>query len=170
MTNPKEQLAELSIDTLSGIKLDKAALKEADFMNVLVFYRGLHCPICKTYLEELNEFVEDFHEEGINVTAISMDSEARARKSRQDWKIDNLEIGYGMSEEKARELGLYISNSVKESEPESFSEPAVFVVKPDRTVYSVSIQSMPFARPEIEAMLKGLKFIKEKEYPARGAA
>jgi hypothetical protein len=55
-------------------------------------------------------------------------------------------------------------------EPEHFIEPALFRVKPDSTLYSASIQSMPFARPEFDALLKGIKYILKKDYPARGEA
>lgn len=38
--------------------------------DMLVFYRGLHCPICIVYLSELNRLLPEFTERGVNVLAI----------------------------------------------------------------------------------------------------
>ena len=55
-------------------------------------------------------------------------------------------------------------------EPEKFSEPGLFLVKPDGTLYAAFIQTMPFARPPLDQLLGAIDFIKEKDYPARGEA
>jgi hypothetical protein len=78
-------------------------------------------------------------------------------------------VGYNFSTEEARTLGLYISKGIKE-EPDTFIEPGLFLIKPDQTLYAVSLQSMPFARPEFDAILKAIDFVVEKDYPARGEA
>lgn len=48
------------------------------------------------------------------------------------------------------------------------SEPGVFLIKPDRTVYWLSVQSMPFARPNFSEMAQALDFVIKNDYPARG--
>ena len=70
----------------------------------------------------------------------------------------------------ARELGLYISSSIKNDEPPEFAEPGLFLIRPDRTLYCASIQTMPFARPAFSDVLRAVSFVIEKDYPARGAA
>jgi hypothetical protein len=65
---------------------------------------------------------------------------------------------------------LYISHSIKESEPPLFSEPSLFLIKPDRTLFAVQISSMPLARPPLADILKAVDFVVEKNYPARGEA
>ncbi|POR52657.1 hypothetical protein CYD53_105322 [Bosea psychrotolerans] len=42
------------------------------------------------------------------------------------------------------------------------------MIKPDRTIYYLSLQSMPFVRPNFSEMLQALDFIIKHAYPARG--
>jgi len=140
-----------------------------DNFTLLLFYRGVHCPICKMQVRELQRKLGDFAERGITVVAISMDSRERAQKSVEEWGVDELLLGYKLSEELARDLDLYISSGRPGSEePSIFSEPAMLLVKPDQTLYFASIQSMPFTRPPLDELLKGIDFALEKDYPARG--
>jgi hypothetical protein len=44
----------------------------------------------------------------------------------------------------------------------------VFLIRPDRTVYYLSVQSMPFVRPAFGEMVQALDFIIKNDYPARG--
>ncbi|WP_373492105.1 peroxiredoxin-like family protein [Parasphingorhabdus sp.] len=141
-----------------------------DGFTLLLFYRGLHCPICKMQLRDLQRHLGDFARRAITVVAISMDDQERAQKSADDWGIDELMIGYGLGENLARDLGLYISTGRPGSaEPSIFSEPALMLVKPDQTLYFASIQNMPFTRPPLDQLLKGIDYAIESGYPARGA-
>jgi peroxiredoxin len=141
-----------------------------DNFTLLLFYRGAHCPICKMQLRDLHHRLSDFSKRGITVVAISMDDRERAQKSAGEWDMDELMIGYGMNEDLARDLGLYISSGRPGStEPPVFSEPALFLVKPDQTLYFASIQSMPFTRPPLDQLLQGIDYAIESHYPARGS-
>jgi len=107
--------------------------------------------------------------------AVSTDGEDRARGAKNDWELPDLTIGYGLSIEDARKMGLYISTSRGKTsigimEPEKFSEPGLYLVKPDGTLYSAFIQTTPFARPKLEEILKAIDFINANDYPARGEA
>jgi hypothetical protein len=53
-------------------------------------------------------------------------------------------------------------------EPPLFSEPAIYLVRPDGTLYFGMVQTMPFARPHFDDILKALEFVIAKTYPARG--
>ena len=53
-------------------------------------------------------------------------------------------------------------------EPALFSEPGLFLVLPDRTLYFASVQTMPFARPHFTDILAALDYVIAKNYPARG--
>ncbi|QNJ97813.1 peroxiredoxin-like family protein [Constantimarinum furrinae] len=139
-----------------------------EHFTMMIFYRGLHCPVCKKYLEALEKKLSDFKDRGVDVVAISMDTEKRAKISTEKWDIKNVPVAYSMTEAIARDWGLYISKAIKDEEPEVFSEPALFLVRPDKTLYSASIQTMPFARPQFDDLLKSIDFINEKNYPARG--
>ena len=68
-----------------------------------------------------------------------------------------------------RALGLYISEPRSPRETDRpFPEPALFVVNPQGNIQIIDISNAPFARPDLNAVLKGLKFIQEKQYPIRG--
>ncbi|MAN59446.1 MAG: alkyl hydroperoxide reductase [Flavobacteriaceae bacterium] len=164
---PKEKVPQLELDLINNTKWDLSKQSPKAF-TMLVFYRGLHCPVCKKYLETLTEKMEAFYNKGVNMVAISMDSEERAKKAGEEWDVESLPIAYGLTEEEAREWGLYISHAIKDEEPEVFSEPALFLIEPDGSLYSAAIQTMPFARPQFDDLLKSIDFVLEKEYPARG--
>ena len=86
---PKLQAPALEVKLLNG---DTWSLKKQnpDFFTMVIFYRGLHCPLCKKYLEKLNEIQGDLESKGVNVIVISMDPEVRARKSKMDWNLENV--------------------------------------------------------------------------------
>ena len=73
---------------------------------MLVFYRGLHCPICKGYLRDLDRRLEDFAKRGVEAVAVSTDTQERAERSRSEWGIEHLTIAYALSIEQARQWGL----------------------------------------------------------------
>ena len=72
-----------------------------DAFTMLVFYRGSHCPICKSYLEELATKLHDFSEIGVNVFAVSMDDEERAGKVDAEWESGDVPLVYDLSEQLA---------------------------------------------------------------------
>ncbi|MWV28024.1 peroxiredoxin-like family protein [Aurantiacibacter rhizosphaerae] len=140
-----------------------------DNFTMLVFYRGKHCPICKRYLEELGGRLSDFTNRGINVFAISMDSEERAMVSDKEWATHDLPLAHSLTEEQAREWGLYISEKREGSEePDVFSEPGLFLLRPDRSLYFAVTQNAPFTRPSLDELIKGIDIVLEKDYPTRG--
>ena len=167
MIKPNTKVPELTVNLINGTKweLQKQDPKE---YTLIVFYRGLHCPVCKKYLEDLKTKLDDFSERGVNVIAISMDTEGKAQKTGKQWDVSSLPIGFELSEDAAREWGLYISNGIKDEEPEVFSEPGLFLIKSDGNLYCSALQTMPFARPDFEELLSAIDFVKKNDYPARG--
>ena len=84
-----------------------------------------------------------------------------------------LRFGYGLSLSKAKDWGLFISTSrgatsIGIDEPMLFSEPGIFLVRPDKTLYFSAIQTMPFSRPHFQEMVGALDFVQKNDYPARG--
>jgi len=166
---PREKTPLLTFDLLNGKKWNLAEQSPENF-TMIVFYRGLHCPICSTYLKSLDNKLDKFNKMGIQAVAVSADNREQAQQSKKDWDLHNLNIGYGVSLEKAREWNLYISNGINEKEPEQFFEPGLFLVRPDQTLYAASIQTMPFARPQFSEIQGALDFVLGNNYPARGEA
>ena len=164
---PQKKAPSLSVPTTDGKTWDLSEQKPENF-TLIVFYRGLHCPICKGYLQNLNSKVEEFQKLGVFPIAISGDPEDAAKKTVDEWKLDKFPLGYDQSIDSMREWGLYISHKIKEEEPEEFGEPGLFLIKPDQTIYYAAINSMPFGRPHIQEMLDAAGFVISKDYPARG--
>jgi peroxiredoxin len=167
MLNPREKFPELELPLVGGGTFSINAL-DADQYTILVFYRGLHCPVCKKYNKELESQYQEFKKKGVDVVAISCDSRERAEKSQKEWGLDQLPVAYDLSIQQADELGLYISRSISEKEPDFFSEPGMFILDNEQNIYAAYYQSMPFARPPVDDLLKGLDYIIEKDYPPRG--
>lgn len=166
---PTKPVPDLNLDTVGGTPFRLSARKPA-FLTMIAFYRGLHCPICKPWLGDLEPRIAEFKEAGVDVIAVSCDEQERAEKTRAEWKLQNLEIAYGLDIPTARKWGLYISRSIKDGEPGEFAEPGIFLVRPDATLYSSIVSTMPFARPHFEDVLKAVQFIAQKDYPPRGEA
>jgi peroxiredoxin len=168
---PREPAPALEVQTLNG-SWSLAAQSPENF-TMVVFYRGLHCPICSKYVGELDKLAGDFAEIGVSILVLSSDERERAEKAREDWNLGNLEIGYGVTIEQARAWGLHRSagrglTSIGIEEPAEFSEPGLFIMKPDNSLYWAQVQTMPFARPHFREIIGALKFALEKDYPARG--
>jgi peroxiredoxin len=171
---PRQSVPDLAFDTLGGSRWSLAEQSPQHF-TMVVFYRGLHCPICRRYLTELNGMIGDFDKRGVATVITSTDSKERAAEATEKWGLPNLTVGYGVPIEKAREWGLYISTSrgmtsAGVEEPPLFAEPGLFLVKPDRTLYWASISTMPFARPHFPEIAQAIDFAVSKNYPARGEA
>ncbi len=141
--------------------------------TLVVFYRGFHCPLCRLQLKDLEANLPEFEKRGVAVVALSSDVEERAEKAKAEWQLPDLRIGYGLDLKVARSWGLYVSagrglTSIGVEEPAMFSEPGLFLIRPDGTVYFASVQSMPFARPHVADLLGAIDFVVAKSYPARG--
>ncbi len=172
MLMPRQKAPELIVATLDHGRFDLTSERPA-YMTLICFYRGLHCPICANYLKELERQAPVFAERGVTTVAISSDGEARARLMAEKIGANSLRIGYGLDLNDARRWGLYISmsrgkTSIGIEEPPLFSEPGVFLLKPDQSIYYLSVQSMPFVRPNFTEMVQALDFTIKNNYPARG--
>ncbi len=159
----------LKLPLIIGTEWDFADQSPGSFTQIIV-YRGLHCPVCKQYLSQVRELYDRFLEKGVETIYVSMDSEYRARRAHEEWGLDPIPMGYGLSESQAKEWGLYLSDPIQDSEKGRFAEPAVFWVRPDGRLYLAAVSNSPFARPDLEALLERVDFIRENEYPARGRA
>ena len=157
----------LSLPLAGGGTYDLAAQSPAT-ATMLIFYRGLHCPICKDYLGRVAKMADQFTENGMPIVLASMDPRDRAEEAKRDWNLGDIPIAYDMTEEKARQWGLYISSSIKESETKVFSEAGLFWILPDNTLYMAEIASAPFARPSLDILAAKVGLIKSG-YPPRGA-
>lgn len=154
-------------DAVGGGRVEPA---QGSGWRLLVVYRGKHCPICKTYLDTLQGMLDDFKAAQVAVFTVSADSrdKAETQVTACGWTFP---VGYDLSVEQMRQLGLYVSapRSAEETD-RPFSEPGVFVLNPQGQVQIVDVSNAPFARPDLKSLLKGVRFVMDKNYPIRGTA
>lgn len=172
MLIPRQPVPALQASTLKHGDFSIASHGGSQFALV-VFYRGLHCPICAKYLLELGRLQPDFEKRGVKVIALSSDDQERAQAMADKLNAPSLPIAYGVPLDVARAWGLYVSTargktSIGIEEPALFAEPGLFLVRPDGTLYYGAVQTMPFARPHFDELLGAIDFAIDKSYPARG--
>jgi len=172
MLMPRKKVPDLNVPLIGGGAFDLST-EPSEKGTVVCFYRGLHCPICATYLTEFEKRAPDFTERGVGTIAISSDDQERGGAMAEKIGAKNLRFGYGLDLTKAREWGLYISTSrgktsIGIEEPALFSEPGLFLITPEQTLYYGSTQTMPFVRPHFSELVGALDFAIPNNYPARG--
>ena len=89
--------------------------------QMLVVYRGKHCPKCTSYLNRMEEYKNPLLEIGISVAAVSADSKNQLTEHLEQLNV-TYPIAYGLTEEQMKTMGLYISEPrPKETDPVSYT-------------------------------------------------
>ena len=174
MTTPKLQAGDrfpsLVVPDAAGNPRDLSKpVGDHDWMMVVV-YRGRHCPMCTRYLNALEPLVSQLSEIGVDVAAVSGDSAEQLASHREKLEV-SFPLHHSLSLTQMKGLGLYISDprSPKETD-HPFAEPGLFVINEHGTLQVVDISNNPFVRPELETLVRGLRWIRnpENNYPIRG--
>ena len=164
---PGQPAPALDLELIIG--LDWSLAKQSpEAFTMIVFYRGLHCPICGTYLKGLRGMYDEILAKGVEVIHVSMDGKDKATQAHEDWGLDPVPMGHSLGEAQARDWGLYLSKARNEKEPDVFAEPGLFLVRPDGTLFLAETSSAPIARPDLKLLVSKIDFIREQDYPPRG--
>lgn len=156
----------LNLNLLDGGSVDVGG--ERDGYQLLVVYRGKHCPVCMNYLSQLNDLQDDFKAANTDLVVVSADptEKASATRDEQGWTFP---LAYDLSQEQMRTLGLYISQPRSDAETDRpFAEPGIFLTNPKGELQIVDISNAPWTRPELNALLRGINRLQELNYPIRG--
>ncbi|MGR3465704.1 peroxiredoxin-like family protein [Limimaricola sp.] len=165
---PDATLPEITLPRLGGGEITLGKPLEGRDWQMVVVYRGKHCPICHKYVEGLEGLLSQYHDSGIDVVLVSGDPEDKAKAFAEETGT-SAPVAYDLSVPQMLELGLYVSEPRSPQETDRpFAEPAIFVINERGTVHIADISNAPFSRPDLEGLLNGLKFIRENEYPIRG--
>lgn len=154
-----------------GGSVDLGKPRDGHDWKLVVVYRGKHCPLCTKYLQTLNEVAPALGEIGVDVVAVSADSAECAADQLAEVQPDYA-VGYDLSVEQMRALGLYISsprNGMKAERP--FAEPGLFVINDEGKVQIIDVSNVPFARPDPHKILMGVTFLRnlEEKFPVNGS-
>lgn len=143
------------------------ALTDGNWQLVFV-YRGFHCPVCRQYLTKLEGLKDQFSATKAEIVAISGDPEEKARRMVEEAKL-TFPVGYGLSVEQMRALGLYISAPRSPEETDRpFAEPGMFAVNAAGKVQLIDISNTPFNRSDLGELVETVEWIIENDYPIRG--
>lgn len=155
------------LKTLSGAEVTLGKPRE-DRWQLVVVYRGLHCPICKKYLGKLNGMKSELEDMTVDIVTVSTDPKEKAETFAEDLGLD-IEVAYGLDIDRARQLGLYISTPLDDTETDQpFAEPGLFLIRPDGGLHIAEVSSAPFCRPDLEFVKMGIDYVLGKDYPPRG--
>jgi len=160
----------LSARLLDGEQVVLGKPKNGADWQLVVVYRGRHCPLCTKYLNQLESLKESLLATGVDLIAVSADSKAQLESHVTQLDV-TFPLAYGLTIEKIQKLGLYISDPRSAQETDHpFSEPGLFVVNAEGNIQVVDISNNPFVRPELQALVNGLAWIRnpENNYPIRG--
>lgn len=136
--------------------------------QLVVVYRGLHCPLCKKYLARLQELESGFNAQGVDVVAVSGDPLTKAQAFAEEVAL-TVTVGHDLSVPQMRDLGLYVSDPRSAQETDRpFPEPGLFVINDRGAIQIVDVSNAPFARPDLQSILNGITFIRGNDYPVRG--
>ena len=166
---PRQPAPDLEFPLVDGGKW-RLADSHPDPFQMIVVYRGLHCPVCKNYLGELNAKLPEFEKRGVDVVATSMDGRERAEKAKAEWGLNNLKVGYDLPLAAAQDWELFISRAVREGETPEFTEPGLFLVRPDGELFFAARGNAPWGRPTFDQVLRGIDGAVENKRQARGEA
>lgn len=101
---------------------------------------------------------------------VSSDDEAHTREVRRDWGLENTDLAYGLPADVAEDWGVALSSGIDPDEPGTFNEPALFLVRPDGSLFGHIRLTSPFGRPRIEDVLAGIDAVIAADEPLWGDA
>ena len=92
---PRQQVPSLDLPLTTGGRY-VGGQQSGERFDLLVFYRGLHCPICAKYLIELERLGEEFQKRGVRIIAISSDQVSRGQTMADKVQADTLNLLTGL--------------------------------------------------------------------------
>ena len=161
-------LPALTLPLVSDGEITLGQVQTPGAWQVVIVYRGLHCPLCNKYLKRLEELREGFTRANAELIAVSGDPLEKAREmvNRQGLRFP---VAYGLTIVQMRALGLYISDPRSAEETDRpFAEPATFALNDKGKLHLIEISNTPFNRADLAELLDSVEWIQENNYPIRG--
>jgi peroxiredoxin len=159
----------LSFPTTGGREWNVATTTPKS-LDLIAVYRGLFCPYCRGFISELASHLDAFKNLGIDPIAVSVDDRAKAQQACTEWKVGDMDVGFGLSTEVIRPWNVFLTTREQSGEIQTFCEPALLLVNRDKKVFAMLLQSIPAGRPDLGNLLDGLNFLAKQGFPIRGAA
>lgn len=167
---PGQTFPSIVLPLLGGGETDISKPRGDHDWKLVLVYRGKHCPLCTNYLQELENVREEFSGIGIDIIAVSSDSETRATTHLAEIETQ-YPVAYGLNLEQMKTLGLYISGPQNGMNVEGpFAEPGLFIINDQGKLQLVDISNVPFSRPNLSNIAGGMKWLRgqTQEFPING--
>ena len=159
------QIPDIYFSLINGISIRLS--EETSNWTLLIVYRGLHCPICKDYAAKFENKLPKLKDFNTQLTLISADPKDKATEFAEELNLKS-KIGYGLTIDQMRKLGLYLSEPRPNEVDYIFPEPGLFLINPKDKIHIIETSNAPFVRPDIDLILRGINHIQENNYPIRG--
>jgi len=131
-----------------------------------VFYRGLHCPICKA-LRDLESKLDEFAKRGVAVVAMSSDTKGRATETTAAWGLLRLCLDHGLDLVSARQWGIvHLNGAPNDIGRALFGASTVSY----STLHFGNIQNYAVCAPHFSDFLAAIDYVLKNNSPARGEA
>ena len=168
--SPGDQFPVINATLLNGESIELGKAQGEATWQMVVVYRGVHCPLCTRYLNQLEEKKVALAELGVSIVAVSGDSKEQLERHLESVEV-SFPIAYGLTQAQMQELGLYISEPRSEKETDhNFAEPGLFIVNEEGGLQAIDISNAPMLRPELDIVVRGLTFVRSQpDYPIRGS-
>jgi len=161
-------LPTLHLPVVDGEKVTLGKAQTPGNWQVVIVYRGIHCPLCNKYLKRLEELYSGFTKAGAEVVAVSGDPLAKAEAIVKNNQL-TFPVAYDLSVEQMQTLGLYITEPREDDDTDQrFAEPATFGINPDGKLQLIEISNTPFNRADLVELLDTVEWIQETGSPIRG--
>ena len=165
-----DKFPEITVKSQDGTDITLGNPIEGTNWQMIVVYRGRHCPLCTKFLNHLEEYKQRLFENQVDLVAVSADSKEQMEDQLRKLNV-SFPIYYGLTLEQMKTLGVYISIPRSEKETDhNFAEPGLFIVNEEGNLHVVDLSNNPFVRPELESLASGLEWIRnpDNNYPIRG--
>ena len=166
-----DKFPDMVVKKLGGGEFKLGVPQNGANWQMVVVYRGKHCPLCTKYLAKIHGMKEEFLSAGVDIVAVSADTKEKATLQAGEKLELTFDVGYDLSIDQMKELGVYISHPRSPQETDRpFAEPGLFIINEEGNLHVVDISNNPFLRPELDALLSGINWIRnpENNYPIRG--
>ena len=146
----------ITLPTTDGAKITLGA----QGWRALFVIRGAHCQICRAYLAQLERKRPSWEIKGIEVVVASADP---VEKSQEFMR----EAGYGglaacnLDVPAMQALGLWLTGPEVSDLAYVHPEPGFFLIDPDGNIAAAEASTLPTARPDLELLDQGFKYIIE---------
>ena len=124
--------------------------------TLMVFYRGLFCPVCHRQLADFQRHLPDYQEQGINIAAASTEDVDMAREMREKHNI-TFPFGYGLDViDIATRFGAFYDKDKK------FLHATTFIIKPDGNILNAVYATGSTGRYFAMDTLKHIEVLRKK--------